>query len=157
MINISYPRKIIVAGLKKYLDCTVIRGNQNAEIPAFPFVSYNITTLSSQNNGTYGIYADGISRKSTVQTWSITTHSNDYNEAAELASKAREWLDYTGTVYLNDNNVIVQSVGNVTDRSNLLTSDYVYSFGFDCFLWLYDEVTTPDDGVIEKAEITLAE
>lgn len=157
MLNTNGQRTTIVTGLRQYLNCQVVRTNQTAEMPAFPYLGYNITTLASENKGTYGMYEDGWARKAVTQTLSFTAHSDKYNEAVELANKAREWLDYVGTQYLNDNGVIVQSVGNVTDRSNLLTSDYDYAYGFDCFLTMFDEISPAvniGDGEIETAQIT---
>lgn len=150
MINCENLRIITVKGLKKYLKCQVIRNNQNAEPPPFPYTTYKITTYATQNNGTYGEYEDGKARKPVKQIWSITSHSDDYLEAITLANKAREWLDYVGRVYLADNDVIVESVGNVTDRSNILTVDYQYSYGFDCTFPVFDEVDIPDNGTIEE-------
>lgn len=140
MIDINNMRKPIVTGLKKYLGCPVVRSNQNAEMPVYPFVSYTITTLMSENKGTYGEYEDGKARKPVIQTWSITAQSDDSMESITLANKAREWLDYAGTTYLNDNGVIVQSVSGVTNRDNVLTVGYEYKNGFDCFLWGFDEI-----------------
>lgn len=156
MLKTDEQRKVVVTGMSKYLNCKVVRGNTTAPMPEFPYVLYNIITLANQNKGTYGEYEDGKSRKAIIQTWSITVHSKNYSEAIALANKAREWLDYVGTVYLNDNDVIVQSVGNVTDRSNLLTSEYVYSYGFDCYFWMYDTVDNPivsSNEYIEEADI----
>lgn len=159
MLNTEGLRETVVTGLTDALQCTVIRGNQTAKMPAFPFIAYNITTLCKSNNGTYGEWEDGISRLPCVQTWSITAHSNKYEEAVRLASKAQTWLKYSGKTYLNDNDVIVQSVGNVTDRSNILTNDYIYSLGFDCDFWLYDEVenSIEESGYIESADINIEE
>lgn len=149
MIDFENLRIITVKGLKKYLKCQVIRNSQNAEPPPFPYTTYKITTYSTQNRGTYGEYEDGKARKPVKQIWSITAHSDDYLEAITLANKAREWLDYVGRVYLSDNGVIVESVGAVTDRSNVLTVDYQYSYGFDCTFPVFDEVDIPNDGTIE--------
>lgn len=156
MLNTGKQRTIVTSGLKKYLGCNVVRTNQTAEIPKFPYLGYNIITLASENRGTYGEYADGKARKPVLQTYSYTAHSDNYEEAVELANKARSWLDYVGTQYLNDNDVIVQSVGNVTDRSNLLTQEYDYAYGFDCFFWMYDEIGLDgiDNGEIKTADIT---
>lgn len=149
MIDFENLRIITVKGLKKYLKCQVIRNSQNAEPPPFPYTTYKITTYSTQNGGTYGEYEDGKARKPVKQIWSITSHSDDYVEAITLANKAREWLDYVGRVYLSDNGVIVESVGAVTDRSNVLTVDYQYSYGFDCTFPVFDEIDIPNDGIIE--------
>ena len=158
MLNTENQREIVATGLNNYLGCKVVRTNQTAEMPAFPFLGYNITTLASENKGTYGEYEDGIARKPVLQTYSFTAHSDDYTQAVELANKAHQWLEFVGTQYLNDNDAIVQSVGSVTDRSNLLTSGYIYSFGFDCFFLMYDEINLAEveisNGEIETATIT---
>lgn len=158
MLKTEEQRGIVVTGLKDYLGCEVVRTNQTAKMPDFPYLGYNITTLSSENKGTYGECEDGKARKPVLQTYSFTAHSDDYSTSVELANKARSWLDYVGTQYLNDNDVVVQSVGSVTDRSNLLTSGYIYSHGFDCVFWMYDEINLAaieiGNGEIETVTIT---
>ena len=149
MIDYGNLRTTVVTGLKKYLDCLVIRNNQNAEPPPYPYVSYTITTLMTANNGTYGEYEDGKARKPVTCIWSVTVQSDDDIECVTLVNKAREWFDYAGTVYLNDNNVIVQSVGAITNRDNVLTVDYEYKKGFDVVFWLFDEVDIPNNEAIE--------
>lgn len=149
MIKTDNLRTMVVPALKKYAGAHLIRANQNAEPPSYPYSTYHITTLATQNNGTFGEYADGVARKPVSQIWSITAHSDKYEEAFTIANKMREWLDYVGTVYLSDNGIVVQSVGAVADRSNVLTVDYQYSFGFDCTFSVFDEVDIPDNGAIE--------
>lgn len=159
MIDVENTRKIIASGLKKYLSCLVIRGNQTAEMPKYPYCSYNITTLADENKGTYGEWEDDIKRKPHIMTMSIAVHSDNYSETVNLVSKAHEWLNYVGTTFLSDNNIIIQSVGSVTDRSNLISTEYEYTYGFDCFIWLYDEITAEreEDGEIKTTQITQVE
>lgn len=157
MIDYENIRLVIAKGLKEYLKCPVIRSNQNSEPPAYPFVSYTITTLMSENKGTYGEYEDGTARKPFTQVWSISALSNDNAESVMLACKAREWFDKIGTTYLNDNDVIVQSVGSVTNRDNVISVEYEYKNGFDIELWLYDTAKSSieDTGMIEEVEIKM--
>lgn len=159
MIDVEKLKKVVASGLKEYLGCKVIRTNQNTEPPAYPYVSYTITTLASANNGTYEEYADGTTRKQLTQTWSITAQSNKESESVNLALKAREWLDYAGRVYLKDNGVIVQSVTNITNRDNILTVEYEYKNGFDVVFYLFDETENNinKSGVIEEAKLTYKE
>lgn len=145
MIDYDGVRTAVVKGLKAYLKCPVIRSNQNAEPPPHPYVSYTITTPASENKGTYGVYDDGIDRKPVLQTWSITAQSDNNIESVTFAAKAREWLDHFGKSYLNDKGVIVQSVGRITNRDNILTIEYEYKNGFDVVLWLFDCVANPID------------
>lgn len=155
MIDYENMRLTVAAGLSEYLKCPVVRSNQNEKPPAYPFLSYTTTMLMSENNGTYGEYEDGAERKPFTQIWSISALSNDNSESVTLACKAREWLDRVGTVYLSDNGVIVQSVGSITNRDNVLTVEYEYKNGFDVVFWLFDtiEVTAEQEGYIESAEI----
>lgn len=155
IIDYDGLREVVVKGLKKYLNCPVIRSNQNDEPPKYPYVSYTITTVKSANKGTYGVYEDGKDRKPVKQIWSVTALSNDNTQSVTLACKASEWLDHVGTVYLNDNNVYVQSVGSVTNRDNFITIGYEYRNGFDVTFELFDVVDNPiaESGYIETVDI----
>lgn len=134
----------------------VIRGNQTAELPAYPFASYNITTLASANNGTYQEHADGIDRLMVRSIWSFSFLSGDYDESVGLAIKAREWFERTGRTWLADNGVTVQSTTEITNRDNILTVEYERKNGFDVVFYVYDEVENPADtsGYIESVETT---
>ena len=153
MIEYDKLRSTVVKGLKEYLKCPVVRSNQNAEPPPYPYVSYTITRLLSENNGTYGEYADEMERKPFTQTWSISALSADNTESVTLATKAREWLDRVGTIFLNDNGVIVQTIGSITNRDNFLTTDYEYRNGFDVVFWLFDTIKRNDTDTIETIKI----
>lgn len=143
MIDYEGMRNTVAKGLKEYLGCPVIRSNQNQEPLAYPYVSYTITTLMSENKGTYGEYDDGYSRKPVTSIWSITAQADDNLESVTLANKARVWLEYVGTTYLSDNEVIVELVGGITNRDNVLTTEYEYRNGFDVVFWLFDVVENP--------------
>ena len=154
MFDYDGMRAIVATGLKNYLGCPVVRSNQNEKPPKYPFISYTVTQPMSENKGTYGVYKDGKDRKQFTQTWSISALSADNTESVTLALKAREWLDHTGTVYLYDNGVDVQSVGAVTNRDNVLTVEYEYKNGFDVVFSITDEVknTAEQAGYIETVE-----
>lgn len=155
MIDFKQFRKTVATGLRDYLGCPVIRSNQNEEPPEYPYVSYTIRILLSENKGTYGEYEDGIDRIPRTQTWSISALSDDEEESVLLSAKAQEWFQRVGTLYLNDNGVVVQSVGSITPRDNILTIEYEYKKGFDVVFWLLDETenTTEQTGYIETVEI----
>ena len=140
MFDYDGMRTIVATGLKDYLGCPVVRSNQNEKPPKYPFISYTVTQPMSENKGTYGFYNDGKYRKAFTQTWSVSALSDDNTESVTLAIKARQWFDHVGTVYLGDNEVDVQSVGMVTNRDNVLTTEYEYKNGFDVVFSLFDEV-----------------
>lgn len=155
VIDYENLRTTVAKGLKEYINCPVIRSNQNKEPPDYPYVSYTITTLMSENKGTYGVYEDGKDRKPFKQIWSITVQSDDDAESVDLAVKAHQWLDHIGRVYLNDNNVYVQSVGGISNRDNILTVEYEYRKGFDVVFELFNVVDNPiaQSGYIETIDI----
>ena len=150
MIDYENMRTTVAKGLKNYLGCPVVRSNQNAEPPPYDYVSYTITTLMSENKGTYGEFSDGKARKWVNCVWSFSAFSDDSSKSVMLANKAREWLDYVGIVYLSDNNIVVQSVGSVTNRDNVLTTEYEYRNGFDVVFALFDTI---DSGMENAGQI----
>lgn len=154
MVNTDNIRSTVVKNLKNYLGCPFVRANQTAKMPAMPYGRYTITTPATANNGTYGEYEDGIARKPVKQIWSITFESDKFEEALNLANKARSWFEYAGTTILNDNDVIIERVGAIGDRSNLLTVEYQYAYGFDITFWAMDEIEIPQTEEIEVIELS---
>lgn len=152
MIDNSLLRKTVIKGLRDFLKVEVIKENQNAEPPNYPYISYNVITLESSNNGTYGVYKDGVERLPVKQTWSINIMAEDDAESIMLASKARDFFNLYGTQYLNDNEVIVESVTGITNRDNLISIDYEYKNGFDVVFWCMSECKR-DIEVIESINI----
>lgn len=157
MINNEKLRNTVVKGLKEYLKIPVVRGNQNAAPPDYPYLSYNVTTLESANNGTWGEYEDSTDRIPVTQTWSITVQSDKDMESVTLASKAREFFCHTGKTYLDDNNVIVQKVTNITNRDSLISIEYEYRNGFDVVFWLMNEEENPIEKIGTINKLTLKE
>ena len=155
MFDVDNFRSVFVKGLKEYLKIQIIRSNQTGEPPKYPYGSYTITTLASENKGTWGRYEDGKERKPITLNLSFTIQSNNASEVMRLTLKAHEWFDRVGTVYLNDNNVIVQSVGNISNRDNFLTIEYECRQGFDVTCWFLNEITdtAEETGYIEFVNI----
>jgi hypothetical protein len=155
MLDFRNQEIIIVEALQKHLGCPVVRANQTAPIPPYPYVSYTLMAPITENKGTWGKYDDGKDRKPITQTWSITVQSDDSTESQMLSLKAHDWFDYVGTLLLTDNNIIVQSVTDINNRDNLLTIAYEYRNGFDVVFWFLNEVpaVTEATGYIEEAVI----
>lgn len=151
MIDYKHIINTVVKGLHEYLDCPVIPSNRTAEPPKYPYVSYTITTPASANKGTYEEYTD-TARKQVTQIWSVTALSDDDIESLVIANKARDWLAYVGRMYLKEKDIIVQSVGAVTPRDNVLTVGYEHKKGFDCFFTCYDVVNIPNTETIDNVE-----
>lgn len=151
MIDLDAIRLTVVKGLRDYLGIPVIRSNQTGEPPNYPYLSYTIINPARDNGGTWGKYDDGKDRKPITQTWSVTVQSDNASEALENIMKARDWLDHIGTVCLNDNRIIVQSLTGISNRDNMIMIEYEYRNGFDVVFWLLNETDNVDSetGYIE--------
>lgn len=149
----------MVKGLKEYTGATVVRTNQTGKKPDYPFLSYTITTLASENNGSWGTYPDGLDRQQVQQIWSISALSDDAADSMTLAVAAREWLEHTGRTVLKDSGITVKSTGAITNRDNIISIEYEYKNGFDVVFYLFDTAATPiaKTGYIETAVTKLQE
>ena len=154
LIDYDKMREIIKNGLETHLKVPVIRGNQTAKQPDYPFVSYNITTIAGANNGTWQQHEDGIDRKLVRSIWSFSVLAQSWNKSVSLANKTREWIDRAGRLILSDNGITVQSIGEITNRDNILTVEYECKNGFDVVFYVYDETanTIEQSSYIESAE-----
>ena len=155
MVNTDKIQDTVPIGLQIYTGVPIIRSNQDAEPPEMPYIVYTITTLESANNGTFGEHDDGIDRKEVTQTWSISAVAATNAESIQLANKARDWLDYVGTTYMNDRQVICQSVTDITNRDNVISVGYQYKNGFDAVFWDFSEVENPSDETGEISQVVI--
>lgn len=153
MMDYENLKLIVAKGLKNYLGIPIIRADQNKAPPKYPYGTYKATTPMTANNGTYGVYEDGKARKPVKSIWSFSFLSENESESFALANKARTWLDYVATAYLSDNGIVVESVGAVGNRDNILTAEYEYKKGFDCTFAMFDVIELPDEEIIVTAEI----
>lgn len=155
MIKLDEMRETVAKGLKEYLGVKVIRGNQTASAPEHPYVTYNVTTIAGANNGTYQQHKDGIDRKMVRSIWSFSFISKDWDESVLLATKAREWIEHTGRLWLADHGITVQSTTEINNRDNILTVDYERKNGFDVVFYVFDEAENPSKstGYIESVNI----
>lgn len=155
LIDFEKVKKVIVKALKEYLGCDVVLTNQTAPIPKYPYVSFSITTPLVANGATWGRCDDGTNRKQIEQIWSITVQSDKMQQSMDLCLKAYDWLDHIGTLFLNENNIVVSSLTNITNRDNLLSVGYEYKNGFDVTISLMDEIKAEelDEGSIEEITI----
>lgn len=155
MIKLDKIREAVAKGLSAYLGVKIIRGNQTAEAPAHPYGSYNVTTIAGANNGTYQQHSDGIDRKMVRSIFSLSFVSDNWDESVLLATKAREWFEHTGRLWLSEHGITVQSTTDIMNRDNILTVEYERKNGFDVVFYVFDEAENPSKstGYIESVNI----
>lgn len=155
MIPFDAMREAIAAGLSEYIGVPVIRGNQSAPAPPYPYATYNLTTPAGANRGTWQQHEDGVDRQMVESIWSFSTLSTDWGESVNLAVKAREWITHTGRTYLSEHGIAVRNATEINNRDNILTVEYERKNGFDVVFYVFDEAenTRALTGTIETAEI----
>ena len=151
MIDHRTNEIIIVEKLKAYLSttqrpCEVVRQNQVVEAPAYPYVSYTMTTPLSASSGTYSEAEDGSLYRATLQTWSFTVQSDDQDEALSLAMRVYDFFSVVGVTILADNGITVRKVRDVTTRDNMISIQYEHRNGLDVTFGLLT-VITPENQI----------
>lgn len=147
----------IVQKLKAYLStetrpCEVVRQNQVAKAPSYPYISYTVTTPIVDNRGTYCEDASGALYKNLLQTWSFTVQSDDDDEALTLGMKMYDFFSAVGIAPLADEGINIHRVTNLTTRDNLLTIQYEHRQGLDVTFGLLSVIASDNQVHKEKIE-----
>ena len=155
MIDHRGNEVFIVEALKDYISteirpCEVIRQNQNAPSPPYPYTTYTVTSLLPANGGTYSELEDGTLYRNITQTWSFTVQSDDQDEAYEIAMKIYDFFTAVALTALAGKNIAVMRVQNVSPRDSFLTIEYERRVGLDVTFGLMYTITPPAE-VIETA------
>lgn len=155
MLDLKSIRAALFSGLSDYLGITMIRSDQTATAPAYPYGTGKATTPAAANNGTWQQHEDGIDRLMVRSIWSLSFLSDDYDESVMLATRAREWITHTGRAWLSERGITVQSATDIANRDNILTVDYESKHGFDVVFYVYEEAENPSAtaGTIESVNI----
>ena len=79
---------------------------------------------------------------------------NKDNDAQRIPLLAKDWLEEAGRIDLNDGGVVVQSVGDISNRDTLLTVGYEFRKGFDVVFSLMNEIQGTASETIDTIEMT---
>ena len=153
MIDYAKYRPAVAKGMSGYVGVPVIRSDQNAPVKAKDYLTYTITTLAGENNGTWQKHADGVDRLMVKSIWSFTSISDDWETSVNNAIKARAWITHIGRAALSAQGITVQSATQINNRDNVLTVEYERKNGFDVVFYVYDTVENPT-GIIENVDTT---
>ena len=155
MIDYAKYTRAVASGMRKYVGAPVIQGDQNAPVTDKSYLTYKITTIAGENNGTWQEHDDGMHRLLVESIWSFSSISDDYQTSVNNAIKARDWILHVGRAALSEAGISVKTATGITNRDNVLTVEYERKNGFDVVFYVYDEVESPSDayGYIETVDI----
>lgn len=136
----------IVRGLHIYLGKPVIRGNQSAPRPPYPYIQY-VPLVETLDEGTGNESQQGLELQNKMSI-SFTAFASNPNEAYLLAKKAHVWFKYVGYDYLVRNQIAVVDALTIETRDILEVNKYEYRQGFDIVI-RFAEFLESDDNWIE--------
>lgn len=129
-------RRELHAFLKKEKSCTLIWANPHTPTPPKPYGVFNMTARVVD-------YRDAIETSEQLnryqhrqikQTVSLTFRGRNKDmlrEANDIAEHARRWLSLWGEPVLTRNNLVVETIGQISDRTTFIVDSYDYKVGFD--------------------------
>lgn len=155
MLQIAPIRSAIQKGLSDFTKVEVIRGENNGEQPAYPFVSYKMIMIAKKiGRANQLTTAEGRLHEQQVElTMSIACYSDKITSAETLAYRVLQYFEIDGVEDLQDKNIVIVQTSDLTDRTTFLTTGYEYRFGFDVRIRAKASVLK-DVAVIDTVNVT---
>jgi len=154
--------KLIVKRLHEILNLPVVPTDNVGKKPAYPFLSYKITTARSSPGGqpimveelvasTNPLFEFDIKETAIEQptfTISFMAYAAAAFDASGLAQLALDTVNHALYYELKDVNAVVVSIEAVGDRTALIVDNYEYRYGFDAII----RITTEASRIVETME-----
>lgn len=106
------------------------------------FISHKFTSPYISQKGFEQSDGDTLTFTSApTMTVSLTCYSSNKGDALNLAHQLRKWFKFHGYEYLKENDLIVQSIEAMSDRTTFLETSYDQRVGFDVILRTTDTQT----------------
>lgn len=157
---LDYPliRNTIIGNLFTATGVPVIMSDQSGPRPAFPFVSYTVTSPYLPIGGPIktqmaagGVLYD-VTTYQVEMVFSFTAHSQDPDEALNLALRVLDYYRNTAPALLGEYGMAVVSVSGVQNRDQLMVMEYERRSGLDVRFRVLDRKVEPLE-YIERATI----
>lgn len=136
--------------------CKAVPRNTAVGAPPYPYLAYTVTSLAGEERGGYCEDREtGEAYRQARLTLSLTLQSDQREEAQTLALAAHDFFGWAGGTWLADYGMVVQAVGAITNRDNLLSAQFEYREGFDLTITAMNHVHVTREqraGGIESTE-----
>ncbi|WGT37680.1 hypothetical protein QH639_17835 [Lysinibacillus sp. 1 U-2021] len=139
---------------------TVIRADQAGDIPKLPYATYKVIGDRKgigQDDVSHVNKPDALSetriqeRNSTI---SFNTYGTSHDNAYEVATQLRKWFEWRGSLFLDEINVAVVNLTDVTNRTTFLLESYDEKWGFDAII-RYQEIDEHEIDYFDKVEVEM--
>ncbi|MCM0627415.1 hypothetical protein M5J14_23325 [Lysinibacillus sp. OL1_EC] len=149
--------KLIRKQLAADTTLTVIRADQTGDIPKFPYATYKVIGDRKgigQEDVSHVNKSDALSETRIQErnaTISFNTYGTSHDNAYEVATQLRKWFEWRGSLYLDEINVVIVNLTDVTNRTTFLLDSYDEKWGFDVII-RYLDIDEHDIDYFDKVE-----
>lgn len=152
--------KLIRKQLSDDTDFTIIRADQTGDIPKLPYATYKVISDRKgvgQEDVSHVNKPDALS-ESRIQernaTISFNTYGTSHDNAFEVATQLRKWFEWRGSLFLDEINVAIVNLTDVTNRTTFLLDSYDEKWGFDVII-RYLDIEEHDIDYFDKVEVEM--
>lgn len=116
----------------------IIRANQGGKEPNHPFGSYLVTSKDNQNynsrkeiaNSDPTKYSEEYYRRENLNV-SLTLVGKEISKLYEIADKLYDYLNVISKDFQRENNIKIEPLNQIQDRTQFFDPEYEYRLGFD--------------------------
>lgn len=138
----------LIKTIRKQLatDCklTIIRADQPGDVPPLPYATYKVI---GDRKGVGRETKDYISEQNALiehyeqernTTISFNVYGVSHDNAFSIAEQLRKWFEWRGSLFMDELNVALARISDVTNRSVFLIDSYDEKYGFDATIRYID-------------------
>jgi len=152
--------KLIRKQLLDDTDLTIIRADQTGDIPKLPYATYKVIGDRKgvgQEDVSHVNKPDSLSETRIQErnaTISFNTYGTSHDNAFEVATQLRKWFEWRGSLFLDEINVAIVNLTDVTNRTTFLLDSYDEKWGFDVII-RYLDIEEHDIDYFDKVEVEM--
>jgi len=139
---------------------TIIRSDQLGDIPDLPYATYKVISDGKGVGQEDVSHVDNVAalvetrKQERNTTLSINIYGTSHDNAYEVATQLRKWFEWRGSLFLDEINVAVVNLTDVTNRTTFLLESYDEKWGFDAII-RYQEIDEHEIDYFDKVEVEM--
>lgn len=152
--------KLIRKQLAEDTALTIIRADRTGDVPKLPYATYKVI---GDRKGVGQEDVSQVSKPNTLSetrvqernaTISFNTYGTSHDNAFEVATQLRKWFEWRGSLFLDEINVAIVNITDVTNRTTFLLDSYDEKWGFDVII-RYLEIDEHEIDYFDKVEVEM--